>query len=70
MIRAFEKTTGISLNYKIGNRRSGDAAIVYADTSKANNVLGWKAELGLDEMISSAWEWERSNSESKVLQEE
>ncbi len=58
MIRAFEKATGVSLNYKIGSRRHGDAAIVYADTSKANNVLDWKSELGLDDMISSAWKWE------------
>lgn len=58
IINAFEKTVELKLNYKIGVRRDGDAAVVYADTTKANTVLGWKAKLGLDEMIRSSWEWE------------
>lgn len=60
IIHGFEKITGKKLNYKIGPRREGDASAVYADTKKANETLGWKAELGLDEMISSAWKWEQS----------
>lgn len=60
IINAFEKCTAVKLNYKIGSRRGGDAAVVYADTSKANNVLGWRAQLGLDEMIHSSWQWELS----------
>lgn len=58
IIEGFEKVTGQRLSYKIGPRREGDAAAVYADTKKANKVLGWKANLGLEEMISSAWKWQ------------
>lgn len=60
MINAFEKINGINLNYTIGNRREGDAAVVYADISKASRILGWTAQLGLQEMIRSAWQWELS----------
>lgn len=60
IITSFEKVTGLKLNYTIGKRREGDAPAVYADTCKANTVLGWKAMLGLDEMIASSWKWEQS----------
>jgi UDP-glucose 4-epimerase len=60
IIEGFEKVTGKKLNYKIGPRREGDAAAVYADTTKANKVLDWKAELGLEEMIASSWKWQQS----------
>jgi UDP-glucose 4-epimerase len=65
IIEGFEKVTGKKLNYKIGPRREGDAAAVYADTTKANKVLGWKAQLGLEEMIASAWKWELSLEQAK-----
>lgn len=60
IINAFEKDTGIKLNYKIGPKREGDIAVIYADTEKANKILGWRAELSLDDMINSAWRWELS----------
>lgn len=60
IIGGFEKITGQKLNYTIGPRREGDAAAVYADTTMANKVLGWKAALGLEEMIASSWKWEQS----------
>lgn len=60
IIEGFEKVTGMKLNYKMGPRREGDAAAVYADTTKANDVLGWKAKLGLEEMITSSWKWQLS----------
>lgn len=60
IISSFEKVTDQKLNYKVGNRREGDAPAVYADTYKANNVLGWKAKLSLDEMIASSWAWEQN----------
>ena len=41
------------------DRREGDITAAYADTSKANNVLGWKTELSLDDAMSSAWKWEQ-----------
>ncbi len=58
VIKSFEKISGRKLNYKIAPRRPGDVIKVYADTTLANNELGWKAELGLEEMVSSAWKWE------------
>ena len=59
VITSFENVTGQKLNYKIVDRREGDVTEAYADTTKANDVLGWKAELPLDEALSSAWQWEQ-----------
>lgn len=58
LINAFQQVTGTKLNYEIGKRRAGDIESTYADASKANAVLKWKAELGLEEMIASSWAWE------------
>jgi UDP-glucose 4-epimerase len=58
VIKSFEKSTGQKLNYEIVDRRPGDIEKVWADTSYANEVLGWKAQRGIDEMMSSAWNWE------------
>lgn len=60
VIKSFESVSGLSLNYEIVDRRAGDIEKIYADTSKVNNVLGWKAKLGLDDMTRSAWEWQKS----------
>ena len=59
VIKSFEKVSGQKLNYKIANRRAGDIISAYADTTKANNELGWKAKLTLDDAMSSAWKWEQ-----------
>lgn len=59
VINAFEKVTGQKLNYKIVDRRAGDVIEAYADTEKANNVLGWKAGLSLEDALVSAWKWEQ-----------
>lgn len=59
-IKSFEKVSGLKLNYKIVDRRGGDIEQVWADPSFSNKELGWKAEKGLDEMMSSAWEWEKA----------
>jgi UDP-glucose 4-epimerase len=59
IIQAFEASTGEKLNYQIGPRREGDIEQVYGDVSKAANELGWKAELGIQEMMRSAWNWEK-----------
>jgi len=58
VINSFEKVSGVKLNYKIVDRRPGDVEMVWADTSFANENLGWKADKTLDEMMLSAWEWE------------
>lgn len=59
VIDAFEKSTGVSVKYTLADRRPGDIERIYANTKFANDVLGWKAELGLEEMMSSAWEWQK-----------
>ncbi|MEO6851580.1 MAG: UDP-glucose 4-epimerase GalE [Mucilaginibacter sp.] len=59
IIDAFERTTGVKLNYEIGPRRSGDVEKVWGDVTKSTEQLHWKAELGIDSMMSSAWEWEK-----------
>jgi UDP-glucose 4-epimerase len=59
VIDAFEKVSGQKLPYKIVPRRSGDVITAYANTDKANDVLGWKAKLSLEEALSSAWKWEQ-----------
>lgn len=58
-IQSFEKVSGKKLNYQIVDRREGDITSAYAETSKANDVLGWKAELTLDDAMASAWKWEQ-----------
>jgi UDP-glucose 4-epimerase len=58
VIKSFEKTSGVKLKYELNDRRPGDVVKIWADTSLANNELGWKAEKGLDEMTDSAWKWE------------
>ena len=58
-IKSFEKVSGKKLNYKIVDRRPGDITTAYADTTKANKVLGWKAEYTLEEAMNDAWIWEQ-----------
>lgn len=60
VINSFEKVTEEKLNYEIVDRRVGDIEIVYADTTFANDELGWKAEKSLDEMMLSSWKWEKA----------
>jgi UDP-glucose 4-epimerase len=59
VITAFEKVTGQKLPYKIVGRREGDVISAYANTDKANKVLGWKAAFSLEDALASAWKWEK-----------
>ncbi|MEM0941650.1 MAG: UDP-glucose 4-epimerase GalE [Bacteroidota bacterium] len=59
IITTFEKTIGKKLNYKVVDRRPGDVEKIYADTSYANDKLGWKAKSGLEEMLQSSWKWQQ-----------
>lgn len=59
VIHAFENTTGVKLNYEIGPRRPGDVEEVWGDVSKAADKLKWKTELNVDDMMLSAWNWEK-----------
>lgn len=58
-IRAFEKVSGVKLNYTIGPRRSGDVIAIYANNDYAVTSLGWKIKYGLEDMMSTAWKWEQ-----------
>ncbi|MDE6010819.1 MAG: UDP-glucose 4-epimerase GalE [Muribaculaceae bacterium] len=59
LLTTFERVNNLKLPYRIVDRRPGDVTAVWADTSLANDVLGWKAERTLDETLRSAWEWEK-----------
>ena len=59
LLTTFEKVNVLKLPYKMTDRRPGDVPAVWAETSRANEVLGWKAEKTLEETLRSAWEWEK-----------
>jgi UDP-glucose 4-epimerase len=66
IITAFENTTGVKLNYEIGPRRSGDVEQVWGDVTKSAKELHWKADLGIDTMMASAWAWEQYLSQNPL----
>ena len=61
MVKAFENVNGVKVPYAIKERRPGDVATCYADASKANDILGWKAEKTLQDMMRDSWRWQSSN---------
>ena len=61
LINSFEKVNGLKLNYKMVERRAGDVPAVWADTTLANEVLGWKAERNLQDMCRDSWRWQSQN---------
>ncbi len=61
LVRAFEAATGVKIPYEIAPRRPGDLAIVYADCSKAERVLDWKAEKTVEDMCADSWRWQSAN---------
>jgi UDP-glucose 4-epimerase len=61
VVAAFERASGREIPYRIVARRPGDVALTYADPSKAQRELGWRAELGLDEMCADVWRWQENN---------
>jgi UDP-glucose 4-epimerase len=58
-IHAFEKVTGIKLNYTIGPRRPGDVVAIYANNDLARKKLGWNPKFSLEDMLATAWRWEQ-----------
>ena len=58
-IKAFEKVAGIKLNYQIGPRRAGDIVAIYANNDYAVKKLGWEIKYSLEDMMHTAWEWEK-----------
>lgn len=59
LVTAFEKVNGLKLNYKFADRRPGDVVAIWADTTLANDDLGWKAERSVEDTLASAWAWEK-----------
>lgn len=58
LIESFERATGVKVPYRIGERRAGDIEKIWAEPTKANEVLGWKAEIPIDETMRKAWAWQ------------
>lgn len=67
LINAFEKATGVKLNYQIVGRRAGDIEKVWGNVDKANRVLGWKADTPLEEVLATAWKWQLALRERGVM---
>ena len=63
VITAFEKISNKKLPYKIVDRREGDVISAYANTDKANEILGWKANSTLEDSLASAWKWQQKIAE-------
>ena len=59
LVKTFERVNNLKLNYKVAPRRAGDVVAVWADTTLANEELGWRAERSLEQTLQSAWEWEK-----------
>ena len=66
IVDAFEKSTGVKLNWAFAPRRAGDIEKVWANPDKANNVLGWKAEPSLEDTLKSAWNWQKKLREEGI----
>lgn len=66
LIQAFEKVSGLKLNYKIGPRRAGDVIEVYADNARARKLLEWETKYNLDAMMDTAWKWEQKLAAAKA----
>lgn len=65
LIKAFEKATGEKVNYKIVGRRAGDIEKVWADTTLANNELGWKAQVSIEDTLANTWKWQKTLADKK-----
>ena len=60
LVKAFEKASGVNIQYKLVDRRPGDIAMCYADPKKAQEELGWTCQYGVDEMCEDSWHWQQS----------
>ena len=66
-INAFEKVSGVKLNYVIAPRRQGDVVAVYADNKLAREALGWNIQYSLEDMMSTAWKWEQKLKQDEAI---
>ena len=67
IVTTFEKATGVKVNWKFGPRREGDIEKIWGDCTKANKVLGWKANTPLEDVLASAWKWQQKLREDGVM---
>lgn len=67
LIHVFEKVTGKPLNYKIVGRREGDIEQIWANPERANKILGWKAEVSIEDTMASAWKWQLRLRERGIM---
>ena len=67
IVTTFEKATGVKVNWKFGPRREGDIEKIWGDCTKANKVLGWKANTPLKDVLASAWKWQQKLREDGVM---
>ncbi|SET06602.1 UDP-glucose 4-epimerase GalE [Prevotella sp. kh1p2] len=67
IVNTFEQATGVKVNWKFGPRREGDIEKIWGDCTRANTVLGWKAEAPLGDVLASAWKWQQKLREDGVM---
>ena len=67
IVDAFERATGVKLNWMFGPRREGDIEKIWGNVDKANNVLGWKAEAKLEDVLASSWKWQVKLREDGIM---
>ena len=67
IVTTFEKATGVKVNWKFGPRREGDIEKIWGDCTKANTVLGWKADTPLEDVLASAWKWQQKLRKDGVM---
>ena len=65
VVHAFEKANGVKIPYKIAPRRAGDLAEYFAVPEKAERILGWKAQLGIEDMCLDSWNWQKGQMQVK-----
>lgn len=65
LLESFERATGVKVPHKIGQRREGDIEKIWAAPAKANEVLGWKAEVDIDDTMRNAWRWQQKITPNK-----
>ena len=68
-IAAFEKASGVKLNYRVGDRRPGDVEQIYSDSSLAKEKLGWETKYDINDMMASAWKWQLELNKTKEKQQ-
>ncbi|MDE7189835.1 MAG: UDP-glucose 4-epimerase GalE, partial [Muribaculaceae bacterium] len=63
LIESFERSTGVKVPHRIGPRRAGDIEKIWAEPTKANTVLGWTAQVPIDNTMRNAWAWQKHLAE-------